>query len=37
MEDVKVNVNKTLIIAKAEEFHEYRKWANELPALHFDK
>ena len=22
---------------KAEEFHEYRKWANELPALHFDK
>lgn len=37
MEDVMVNVNKTLTIAKAEEFHEYRKWANELPALHFDK
>ena len=37
MEDVLLNVNKTLTIAKAEEFHEYRKWAKELPALHFDK
>ena len=37
MEDVILNVNKTLTIAKAEEYHEYKKWANELPALHFDR
>lgn len=31
------NVNETLLIAKAEQIHNYRGWANKLPVFHFDK
>ena len=31
------NVNKSLMIAKVEQFHDYKGWARKLPAFHFDK
>ena len=30
-------VNKLLILSKAEQIHDFRGWTNKLPAFHFDK
>lgn len=34
MED---NVNRILVLSKAEQIHDFRGWANKLPTFHFDK
>lgn len=31
------NVNKSLMLSKVEQMHDFRGWARKLPAFHFDK
>lgn len=37
MKNMKDDINKTLILSKAEQIHDFRGWANRLPTFHFDK
>ena len=31
------NVNKSLMLSKVEQMHDFRGWSHKLPAFHFDK
>ena len=31
------NVNKSLMLSKVEQMHDFRGWARKLPVFHFDK
>lgn len=31
------NVNKSLMLSRVEQMHDFRGWAIKLPAFHFDK
>lgn len=31
------NVNKSLMLSKVEQIHDFKGWSHKLPAFHFDK